>query len=311
MTSSACRPEASGRLEPRRTADGSLTLWSEQFGECFHSAAGAHAEACQKFVAPAELDRFAAGQRLRVLELCVGLGYNTAALLEAAEARGLQLEWLGLELDPRPLQLALGDGGFRALWQGTTLQVLEQLSAQGEWRSRQGSSGSWRLGDARRQVPHLPAAWIGQCDLVLHDAFSPGHCPELWSLEMLTALAGLLQPDGRLLTYCSAAAVRHGLELAGLQLASIRGHATGAEASDWSLGTAASPSPLQSPSPVLRPLTAMEREHLLTRAAEPYRDPRGDASAAAIRSERARRQQEHPGESSSAWRRRWQLQRLG
>ena len=124
MTSSACRPEASGRLEPRRTADGSLTLWSEQFGECFHSGAGAHAEAGQKFVAPAELERFAPGQRLRVLELCVGLGYNMAALLEAAEARGLQLEWLGLELDPRPLQLALGDAGFRALWQADTLLAM-------------------------------------------------------------------------------------------------------------------------------------------------------------------------------------------
>ena len=308
---SACRPEPSGRLEPRRTADGSLTLWSEQFGECFHSGAGAHAEAGQKFVAPAELERFAPGQRLRVLELCVGLGYNTAALLEAAEARGLQLEWLGLELDPRPLQLALGDAGFRALWQAETLPILEQLHAQGTWRSSRGSSGGWRLGDARQQLPALPAPWIGQCDLVLHDAFSPGHCPELWSLEMLTALARLLRPQGRLLTYCSAAAVRHGLELAGLQLASIRGHATGAAASGWSLGTAASPSPLHSPSPVLRPLTAMEREHLLTRAAEPYRDPSGAASAAAIRSERARRQQEHPGESSSAWRRRWQLQRPG
>ena len=173
-------------------------------------------------MAPAGLDRFAPGRPLRVLELCVGLGYNTAALLEAAEARGLQLEWLGLELDPRPLQLALGDAAFRAHWHAETLQMLEQLDQRGAWRSCRGSSGSWRLGDARRQLPLLPAEWTGRCDLVLHDAFSPGHCPELWSLEVLTALARLLQPDGRLLTYCSAAAVRHALALTGLQPASIR-----------------------------------------------------------------------------------------
>lgn len=321
MTSSACRPEASGRLEPRRTADGSLTLWSERFGECFHSAAGARAEAAQKFVAPAGLDRFAPGRRLRVLELCVGLGYNTAALLEAAEARGLQLEWLGLELDPRPLQLALGDADFRSHWHGDTLQILEQLEQRGAWRSGRGSSGSWRLGDARRQLPLLAAEWIGRCDLVLHDAFSPGHCPELWSLEVLAALARLLQPDGRLLTYCSAAAVRHTLEMEGLQLASIRAAGPAepdAGAGNWSLGTVASPRPLcGSPATiglpagsgpvVLQPLTAMEREHLLTRAAEPYRDPDGNATAAAIQAARVERQQHHPGESTSAWRRRWRL----
>ena len=321
MTSSACRPEASGRLEPRRTADGSLTLWSERFGECFHSAAGARAEAAQKFVAPAGLDRFAPGRPLRVLELCVGLGYNTAALLEAAEARGLQLEWLGLELDPRPLQLALDDAAFRAHWHAETLQMLEQLDQRGAWRSCRGSSGSWRLGDARRQLPLLQAAWIGRCDLVLHDAFSPGHCPELWSLEVLTALARLLQPDGRLLTYCSAAAVRHALELTGLQLASIRaaGPAEPDESTgNWSLGTVASPMPLcdgpatiglpaASGTVVLQPLTAMEREHLLTRAAQPYRDPDGNATAAAIQAARVERQQQHPGESTSAWRRRWRV----
>ena len=321
MTSSGCRPEASGRLEPRRTADGSLTLWSERFGECFHSAAGARAETAQKFVAPADLDRFAPGRRLRVLELCVGLGYNTAALLEAAEARGLQLEWLGLELDPRPLQMALGDAAFRAQWHDETRQILEQLDQRGAWRSCRGSSGSWRLGDARRQLPLLPAEWIGRCDLVLHDAFSPGHCPELWSLEVLRALARLLQPDGRLLTYCSAAAVRHALELTGLQLASIRAAGQAgpdAGTGNWSLGTVASPMPLcdgpatiglpaDSGTVVLQPLTAMEREHLLTRAAEPYRDPDGNATAAAIQAARVERQQHHPGESTSAWRRRWRV----
>ena len=321
MTSSGCRPEASGRLEPRRTADGSLTLWSERFGECFHSAAGARAETAQKFVAPADLDRFAPGRRLRVLELCVGLGYNTAALLEAAEARGLQLEWLGLELDPRPLQLALGDAAFRAQWHDETRQILEQLDQRGAWRSCRGSSGSWRLGDARRQLPLLQAAWIGRCDLVLHDAFSPGHCPELWSLEVLRALARLLQPDGRLLTYCSAAAVRHALELTGLQLASIRAAGQAgpdAGTGNWSLGTVASPMPpcggpdtiglpAASDPVVLQPLTAMEREHLLTRAAEPYRDPDGNATAAAIQAARVERQQHHPGESTSAWRRRWRV----
>ena len=304
---------AAGRLDPRRTGDGSLTLWSERFGECFHSGSGAYAEAQQKFVLPAGLQRFAAGARLRVLDLCVGLGYNSAALLEAAEQRGLQLEWIGLELDPRPLALALADAGFRSHWQPVTLGVLEDLRLQGHWCSSAGSHGHWRLGDARRQLPALVQTHAGQIDLVLHDAFSPGRCPELWSVEVLSALAILLKPQGRLLTYCAAAAVRRGLQLAGLELASIASPTEAiASGRRWCHGTAASPMALPlngAEQGVLQALSSMEREHLLTRAAEPYRDPSGSAAAQSLQAERAERQQRHQGESTSAWRRRWGLER--
>ena len=388
---SGCRPElpesvagagADGdALQPRATADGSLTLWSERFGEAFHSGLGAHAEAIGKFVLPAQLERFAAGTRLRVVDLCVGLGYNSAALLEAAEERGLRIDWIGLELDPRPLALALKDPGFRGLWRPSTLTALEQLHQQGHWRSPRGASrganagertgtsevkdngndngsdggrswgsgGSWFLGDARAQLGPVLERWEGQCDLVLHDAFSPGHCPELWTVEFLGALARLLKPDGRLLTYCAAAAVRQALQLAGLELNSIAGPIGSGETGEangsngaapgangdphriWCAGTAASPSPFpttddgrdgdggdsdcdashssQERGAVLRPLSAMERDHLLSRAGEPYRDPDGNADAATIRSRRAERQRLHPGESTSAWRRRWGLAR--
>jgi tRNA U34 5-methylaminomethyl-2-thiouridine-forming methyltransferase MnmC len=298
------------RLEPRRTGDGSLTLWSERFGECFHSGSGAYAEAQQKFVRPAELQRFSPGSRLRVLDLCVGLGYNSAALLEAAEQRELQLDWIGLELDPRPLALALADPAFRALWQPQTQAVLEALERRGQWCTPTGSSGHWQLGDARRQLPALVQSHRGLIDLVLHDAFSPGHCPELWSVEVLSALAALLRSQGRLLTYCTAAAVRSGLQEAGLELASITGPPPAGR--QWSHGTAASPTTLplnRAEGDVLRPLSRMEREHLLTRAAEPYRDPSGRGDATQLQAERAERQQRHGGESTSAWRRRWGLER--
>lgn len=320
MTLNACRhehgaaPAAADQLQPRCTADGSFTLWSERFGECFHSGSGAHAEAIGKFIAPAQLERFPAGSRLRVLEVCVGLGYNTAALVEAAAQRRLRLDWTGLELDPRPLALALADPGFRALWQTSSLRALEQLHTEGSWCSGDGrSGGAWRLGDARHQIAAVLEGWHGRCDLVLHDAFSPGRCPELWTAEFLTGLARLLKPSGRLLTYCAAAAVRQALQEAGLELASIASPTGHASSRQWCHGTVASPTTLERLSEshaVVRPLSAMERDHLLTRAAEPYRDPTGQASAAVIRAERAERQRRHCGESTSAWRRRWGLDRL-
>ncbi|MEB3351351.1 MAG: MnmC family methyltransferase [Cyanobacteriota bacterium] len=300
MTWPACGPEA---LAPRTTADGSFSLWSTAFAEGFHSAAGALAEARAKFIAPAGLERFPAGAALRVVEVAVGTGTNTAALLEAAAGHGLALDWWGLELDPRPLALALAAPAFRRQWRPGTCHALAALAAE-----------RMRLGDARHRLAEL-APLAGSVDLVLLDAFSPRRCPQLWTVEFLAALARLLAPQGRLLTYSAAAAVRQGLRLAGLQLASLVppagplvGSATGQAAgpSPWSQGTAASPDRLP-PGGALAPLSPMELEHLATRAAEPYRDPDGQADAATITAARRRAQAASGAGSTSAWRRRWHL----
>jgi len=309
MTWPACVSE----LRVCTTGDGSFSLYSERFGEGFHSASGALSEARATFVEPAGLERFALGTTLVALEVCVGTGSNTAALLEAASRRGLQLDWHGLELDPEPLQLALADPGFCGQWRPEALDPLRQLVAGGCWRSPLGR-GALLWGDARARLAELkPLA--GQVDLVLMDAFSPRHCPELWTLECLGGLAALLAPTGRLLTYCSAAAVRAALQQLGMELAAIRG-----SQQRWCGGTAASPAPLLgerlcseddvSCNP-LRPLSPMEREHLATNAAVPYRDPTGQGTAAAILAERERRQRDLQVagelEPTSAWRRRWGL----
>ena len=277
-------------LTPRSGADGSFSLWSSAFGEGFHSAAGALSEAQQKFVGPSQLERWRPGQELVMVEVAVGTGTNTAALLQAAAGLGLPLQWWGLEQDRQPLTLALASEAFRSQWSEATLSHLEALVR------------SERLlwGDARQAVRRLPAALQGGCDLVWLDAFSPRRCPQLWSLEFLAQLAALLKPEGRLVTYSSAAAVRAALVAAGLQLASIAASAS----EQWSSGTVAAPTALGESFP-LRFLTAMEWDHLFSAAAEPYRDPTGLASAATLLAERQLRQSKSNAISGSAWRRRW------
>ena len=285
---------ADAPLTPLGSGDGSFSLHSAAFGEAFHSPRGAVREAFETFVAPSALDRFSAGDVVRVVELCVGTGTNTLALLHACEARGLRLQWWGLELDPRPLQLALASPAFCKPWEPALLLQLQNLAG--------GERLLW--GDARQQVLNgLPAELRGRTHLVWHDAFSPRRCPQLWTQELLQQLAALLAPGGRLVTYCAAAAVRAALQGAGLQLASIR--AEGAVAAGaWCHGTVASPDPLPTDA-CLRPLGPMELEHLASRAAEPYRDPGGDADGPSILAAREQAQRAHPGPSTGAWRRRW------
>lgn len=302
-------------LVVRMGADGSFSLWSEAFGEGFHSARGALREARETFLDPSELQRFPPGSRLRVLEVCVGTGCNLAVLLEACRARGLQLDWTGLELDPEPLRLALSQPAFRAAWQTGTLQVLEQLRQSGDWRGAEQQAASraqlfW--GDARRTLQRLRAAQVGGFDLIWHDAFSPQRCPQLWSLEFLRDLTGLLRPEGRWISYSSAAAVRQALQQAGLWLAALQLQPYAVSHGQiWSGGTMASPCAFP-PSALWRELSAMEREHLASSAGEPYRDPSGTATTEQILVARQQAQAESLATgrrgSSSAWRRRWGVQ---
>jgi tRNA U34 5-methylaminomethyl-2-thiouridine-forming methyltransferase MnmC len=310
-------PEAEpGGLAIRQGGDGSFSLWSEAFGEGFHSGRGALREARETFLAPSQLERFRPGQRLTVVEVGVGTGTNTAVLLEACAAQGLELEWWGLELDPAPLTLSLRQPAFRRPWPPTVLERLEELGRHDGWRSGSGpGSGQVLWGDARQRLPGLLAHRRGQVDLIWHDAFSPRHCPQLWTVEFLGALTALLAPHGRWISYCSAAAVRQTLLQQGLQLAALAvpaGPMEGQSRPGWSGGSLASPEPWAL-SPLWRPLTTMEREHLRSAAGEPYRDPSGAAPAAVILAARQQAQTAALARgirrSSGAWRRRWQLER--
>jgi hypothetical protein len=287
-----------GELQAFPTADGSFSLHSVHFGEAFHNSAGALNEARAKFVEPAELDRFVGGEPLRILDVCVGLGYNTAAVLGSLPTPAPAVRWWGLELDRRPLELALSQPRFQALWSKDVLHKLAAIRDQGGW-STPGDEGKQLWGDAREMLSTIPEAV--RFDLILHDAFSPQRCPELWSEEFLGALAQRLAPGGRLLTYSRAAAIRGSLKRAGLKLRSLPpapGERTG-----WSSGTVAFK---QDTSAVgCRPLSAMEQEHLLTRAAVPFRDP-DQRDLAAVILERRRREQQHCGlEATNSWQRRW------
>ena len=294
-----------GQLKALQTADGSLSLHSDHFDEAFHSSAGALEETETKFVRPSELGRFSQTSELRLLDVCFGMGYNSAALMAALPATSsARVQWWGLEVDPRPLGWALNHQPFCDLWPGAVLQRLKQLHKSGSWRDN-GGQGTMLWGDARQKLKDLPSS--DQLDLILLDAFSPGRCPQLWSEEFLGTLASRLAPGGRLVTYCRAAAVRSSLRRAGLTLRSLRPAAQ--LRIGWSSGPLAvkphASDPLGEEGPGWTALSAMEEEHLKTRASVPYRDPEGVDEAEIIQQRRELEQQCCELESTSAWQRRW------
>jgi tRNA U34 5-methylaminomethyl-2-thiouridine-forming methyltransferase MnmC len=281
-------------FNPQPTADGSQTFFSVEFQETFHSRYGAKQEAELKFVEPCQLKQKAQTRsRLILLDICYGLGYNTAAALAAIWQANphCQVEWVGLELNADVPKAAIAHH-LLDLWPAPIPETLQQLAATTSVHTPR-FHAQLLLGDARTTLKALQNTGF-KADAIFLDPFSPPHIPQLWTVEFLALAAGCLQPNGRLATYSCAAAIRTALRLAHLHLGATP--AVGRRSS----GTVASFT-----SEGLPPLSQKEQEALQTRAAVPYRDPQLRATPEEILQNRRNEQQLSVLEPTAAWKKRW------
>jgi tRNA U34 5-methylaminomethyl-2-thiouridine-forming methyltransferase MnmC len=282
------------KFTPQLTADGSYTFFSEEFQETFHSSFGAKQEAEVRYIEPCQLQELAIRQStIRILDVCYGLGYNSAAALAAIWSVNpqCQVELIALEITTTVPHQAI-QHQLLAQWQPPIPLMLTELANKSQV-SDDLLAASLLLGDARQTIKSLVEQnW--QADAIFLDPFSPPKCPQLWTIDFLTLLGKCLAPQGRLATYSAAAAVRTALLQTGLNIGSITG------AGRKSPGTIATFGYKKLPD-----LSLMEQEHLQTRAAIPYRDRTLQESPAEIISQRQQEQQKSDREPTSQWRERW------
>ncbi|MBG0744414.1 hypothetical protein FLX35_09170 [Cylindrospermopsis raciborskii LB2897] len=286
-------------LLPQVTKDGSLTFFSGEFQESFHSLYGAKQESFLKFVIPTQVPLFAQTGNIKILDVCYGLGYNTAVALESirGENASCRVEIIGLESDPLVPQAAICHNVF-ADWHQEYKLILKEIAFK---HCYQDDNLSVRLiiNDGRKSIQEILSSGF-LADVIFLDPFSPPHCPQLWTVEFIEQIALCLQPGGLLATYSCAAAVRTALISAGLIIGSTTpvGRRTP--------GTIAGYAPHQHKYITeTYPLGTAEIEHLKTRAAIPYRDPQLQDEAPDIMKRREQEVLTSTLESTSQWRKRW------
>lgn len=286
---------------PQKTDDGSFTFYSEEFGETFHSTRGAQAEAFEKFAVATDLADRAKGDRLSLLDVCYGLGYNTAAALETIWRINptCQVQVYGLELDATVPKAAV-QPPLIDRWTPPLQSILKALAETHQYQSPT-LTAQVLIGDARHTIQILTEQAF-QAAAILFDPFSPRRCPPLWTVEFFRQVARCLAPDGKLATYSRSASVRAALVEAGLAIGSIPLNPDRALPHEWSQGTVAAFAGTSLP-----PLSPMEQEHLRTRAAIPYRDRTLQDNAQTILQRHAEEQATCGLESTSSWRRRWHI----
>lgn len=290
------------QLTPQLTGDGSFTFYSTEFGETFHSHYGAHQEAIGKFVDPTLLPEKAKQGPIKILDVCYGLGYNTALALETIWQVNpdCQVQVYALELNPVVPRAAIAEGRSLTIanaglqsWSPRVQTYLNTLAYDLEIQSPD-CQAQLLVGDAR-QTLQVVLKQPFLADAIFLDPFSPPNCPQLWTVEFFQLLSQCLHPQGRLATYSCAAAVRTGLMAAGFAIAASPpvGRRTTGTVAGFTLTDCLA-------------LTPQEQEHLQTVASIPYHDPQLNDPASTILTRRQQAQKQSSLEPTKVWKKRWQ-----
>ncbi len=289
------------------TKDGSYSLKSVFFQENFHSLLGALEETKLKFTAPSNLQRFK-GKSLNVLDICFGLGYNSASLLNELIKQKSNLNLYALEIDKKPLEYSLRNESYLKLWAPKVKTIFESLYRK-DYFEDQFFKCSLLWGDAREKINIIPSSI--KFDLIYLDGFSPQKCPQVWTIEFLSKVTEKLNSQGYLITYSSSAAVRKTLRNLGLEIFTIKPRFNNRTL--WSQGTIAiskfDENKLKSNSNFER-LSLLEEEHLLTKASIPYRDKDLNSSKDDIIKNRLDEQLLSNLLSTNKWREKWGMTKL-
>ena len=284
------------------TKDGSYTLRSHIFQENFHSLEGALKETEIKFINPSDLKRFN-DKSLNVLDICFGLGYNSASLFNNLIRQNSFINWYALEIDKKPLKYSLGNKSFQKLWHPKVLKIFKELSKNSKYKD-QSFVCDILWGDAREKIKNIPANI--KFDLIYLDGFSPQKCPQVWSVEFLSKVTQKLNPQGYLITYSCSAAIRRTLKDFGLNIFNIKPNLVSKNL--YSNGTIAvkviDKKAIQN-NLYFKNLSSMEEEHLLTKASIPYRDPTLSSNKKDIIQKRVQEQFLSNLETSKKWRDNW------
>ncbi len=227
------------------THDGSTTLYSAEFDECYHSTRdGALHESLTKHVIPA-ITLQQNKETLTILDICYGLGYNTLATLYYLDKHypDKQVHILSPEFDEE-LVRSLHDFDYPAEFDPLH-PIIESISKQGYYEDDRRRIDVF-FGDARdflRQI-QTPNFTHSKLDVVYQDAFSPVKNPQLWTREWFADIRTACADNAVLTTYSVAASTRMGLYENGFELYEYHPEET-------RKSLIASPRPLSAPSTLL------------------------------------------------------------
>jgi tRNA U34 5-methylaminomethyl-2-thiouridine-forming methyltransferase MnmC len=193
------------------TADGSVTLFSSETGEHYHSVHGAIQESLHVFIG-AGLKQLIQPAQINILEVGFGTGLNCLLTLAEPSTRDTETYYCGIE--PKPLtgeEVLLLNYCWRGAY-GEFAPLFEQMHSfsHGSRLLRQGFT-------LERVDTGIEQAMLksGFFNLVYFDAFSAEVQPALWEPAVFQKIRAAMQVGGILVTYAAKGSVRRALQQSG------------------------------------------------------------------------------------------------
>ena len=203
------------------TNDGSNTLFSETFGETYHSIFGAKAESEHIFI-QSELRKWTEQQEsetnkpIRILEFGFGTGLN--AFLTAKQTNQ-KIEYVTIEKFPIEKDIW---SNLNFCEQSTDNKTLFRKLHKAKWGEKTTITPTFFI--EKHQCDFLNFNFLpNNFDIVYFDAFSPEKQPELWTEDLFQKIFVSMKKNGILTTYCAKGIVRRTMQKVGFKVERIPG----------------------------------------------------------------------------------------
>jgi tRNA U34 5-methylaminomethyl-2-thiouridine-forming methyltransferase MnmC len=208
-------------MEIFKTADGSHSLYSEQFGVSYHSKYGAIQETEHVFIDAALRPKVLVQKEIAILDIGLGTGLNALMTCLEAIKLNLKVHYTAVEAFPISVETAR-QLNFAECFDDSELvhRILLQLHGC-EWNKCVSIHENFTFKKLNQKFEDL--SFEPQFDIVYFDAFAPTAQPELWETPVLKTMYDALLPQGVLTTYCAKGVVKRTMKAIGFQVQSIPG----------------------------------------------------------------------------------------
>lgn len=197
-----------------RTLDDSFTFRNDVYNENYHSNAGAWQEARIKYFEACRIkEKLIKNNRLRILELGFGLGYNLIPLfLYSREIKNKKLVVTSFESDVEIYSELIKKS--KDLYPESLLTEFQFLLENQAYYSETLEVKIIKE-DVRKKIEFIQTNSV---DAIYHDPFSPYKNTECWTLELFQEYYRILKDDGIISTYSISTPVRSGFYQAGFSV---------------------------------------------------------------------------------------------
>ncbi|HPJ42229.1 MAG TPA: MnmC family methyltransferase [Spirochaetota bacterium] len=192
------------------TADGTSTLFLDEYEQAMHSDSGAYEESLLKHIYPSGVLELEA-DKIDVLDAGFGLGYNVLALINEFKVRKNPSSMRIISLEKERYLLDFMNEIRFSDSRDEIYDFIKKVYGNGKG-TIENISFEILFGDGRESIKKMEEI---KFDAVFQDPFSPSKNPEMWSVDYFCCLKQIMSEKAILTTYSSADHIRRAMLEAG------------------------------------------------------------------------------------------------